>query len=803
MKRQISKTNHGIHLENPNLIETKNSFKTQFIFNFLFLVYGVTAIYGCFYTAFSVPISHKTTIFYAILFCAVFTFVFLMKLRYILILFLSLATIVCVLLLKGSLILENLIHHIIQGFNITYNSVISAYNEKIHYNYIKLPVDSVSINELTSFSTLFAVLVLFIITLLMAWLLIRRKSTIFCIVLTVPFLGVSVVYNIIPHYLAVAALYVFWAFLILNSSFFRNKSKFNKKKESFYCGEKNVSNHQSLIFIPILVASLMLINVMYPMDSFQRSDFVKNLRINILNVPRVPSLIQIPIQSALGYNNRVDLQQVGNITFTGNTVLRVKSSSKEGDYLKGFVGSIYTGQSWDALSENEYEKLDLILNGLKVQNFTSRFNNLLGRSANTYDLTIQNAKRNSLRVYVPYGLVSTPEELPGIDFINDGVLRSGNALTGTWEYSMKATNLQIDAWRMTISMRKAFMTEHTNFINAALDYNDFVYSHYTQLPEELKEKLYEYRLEHNLNIVNYLSHNAFANAIISQVQSENAYTLSPGTTPADRDFVEYFLFENHKGYCVHFATATVALLRSAGVPARYVEGYAVSPSDFKDNNEWANIPDSRSHAWVEIYLSATGWVPLEATPGADRGVIDHVAAEFGTSIEGYPSTEDTTIDEEDMKEPHNTRDLSDLENDEYESDEIQNSTTNPLINAIINISKVFGIFALLSTALYLNRKLQVSARQKQFSQQDTNKAAMAIYDYIVKLHEYANPYETDSFNLPKDLYSLMLKVRFSQHMLTSLELEKLLIYAEKQASITQVTVTLIKRFLGKYIYVLF
>lgn len=802
MKRHISNTNHGIHLENPHIVETKNSFKTQFIFYFLFLVLGVLAIYGCFYTAFSVPLSHKSTIFYVILFCAVFTFVFSMKLRYILMLFLSLAAVIPALLLRSSLILDNLINHIIQGFNITYNSVISAYNEKVHYKYITLPVNPAGINELTSFSTLFAVLVLFIITLMMAWLLIRRKSTISCLLLTVPFFGVSVVYNIIPHYLAVAALYVFWALLILNSSFFRNKSKFNKKKQEFYSGQRNI-NHQSLFFLPILVASLMLISVLFPMDSFQRSDFVKNLRISILNVPRVPSLIQIPIQSALGYNNRVDLQQVGNITFTGNTVLRVKSSNNEGDYLKGFVGSIYTGQSWDALPENEYEKLDLILNGLKVQNFTSRFNNILGRPATTYYLTIQNAKRNSLRVYAPYGLVSTPEELPGIDFINDGVLRSGNALMGTWEYSIKATNLQIDAWRMTISMREAFITEHSNFINAALDYNDFVYSHYTQLPEDLKKKLYEYRLEHNLNIVNYLSHNAFANAIISQVQSENSYTLSPGTTPADRDFVEYFLFENHKGYCVHFASATVALLRSAGVPARYVEGYAVSPSDFKDNNEWANIPDSRSHAWVEIYLSATGWVPIEATPGANRGIIDHVAAEFGTSSPNSSLDKEKMNDDEDIKELPNTRDLPGLEDDEFESDETQNSNTNPLIDAIIKISKVLGIPVLLATALFFNRKLQVSARHRQFSEQDTNKAAMAIYDYMVKLHKYANPYEKDSFSLPKDLYNIMLKVRFSQHMLTKLELEKLLIYAEKQAAITQATVTLFKRFIGKYVYVLF
>ena len=46
------------------------------------------------------------------------------------------------------------------------------------------------------------------------------------------------------------------------------------------------------------------------------------------------------------------------------------------------------------------------------------------------------------------------------------------------------------------------------------------------------------------------------------VRTSGEYTLSPGTTPEGRDFVDYFLFENQKAYRVHFASAAVALLRS-------------------------------------------------------------------------------------------------------------------------------------------------------------------------------------------------------------------------------------------------
>lgn len=802
MKHQIPKSNNGIHFDNPSLIVSKTSFAMQFLFYFLFLLLGVLGVYGCFYTTFPVPLLIQVVIQYAIIFCAIFTILFLIKIKPILLLVLSMATVVFAIFLRRNLI-YNLINQLSQGFFITYNSAITVYAQKMHYNLFTFPIASSAINEMTASSTMFAVITLLFVTFLMAWTLIQRKNTFLCFVLTVPFLGVSLVLGNTPNYAAVAALYVFWAFLILNSSFMRYKSKFNKKKAVFYCGGKTSGNPQLLIFLPILLACLMLVITLFPMHNFQRSDSINNLRISLLNVPKIQSPIQIPIQSVLGYNNRVNLQLVGNITFTGETVLRVQSSSHEADYLKGFVGSIYTGQSWDSLPDNEYQKLDSILNEWKVQNFSSHLNKLLGRPANIYDLTIQHVKRSSLRVYTPYGLISKPEELPEIDFINDGFLRSNNALFGTSEYSMKATSLLIDAWRISDSLMDSFISDHSSFINAAKEYNNFVYSNYTQVPETLKERLDQYRQEHNLFIENYISPNAFANAIIKQIHSENTYTLSPGITPVERDFVEYFLFENHRGYCIHFASATVALLRSAGIPARYVEGYAVSPSDFESNDEWADIPDSRSHAWAEIYLSSVGWVPIEATPGAQRGIIDHEATEMENSSANNPIEEEISDNQGDILEPSLDEDTFDVENSESSSTETHSSTISPIMNTIMRIFSVFTMFGLLAATLISSRKLQISFRNKQFSQQDNSKAAIAVYEYIVKLYTYAKPHGTSECKIPQDLYNLVLKARFSQNMLTEQELERLFVYAENQALEFQKTIPLFKRFIGKFIYVMF
>lgn len=800
MKRKIQKSAHNLQLDNTSMIESKTSSVMQFIYYFLFLILGVSGVYGCFYTAFFLSISLQVFICYAVVFCAVFTIMFLTKLRRIMLLRLLLVAVYVLFIIKGSI--NVIINHFTQGYFLTYNSVVSAYAQKTQYSLFTFPTAVAGTNEITYSITIFAVFTLFFFTLFTAWILIERKNTFLCFLLTCPFLCVPVALGIIPHYAAVGALYIFWSFLILNSSFLRNKNRFNKKKGIFYSGGINAENPQSLIFLPILIACLMLVTVIFPINSYKRSDFVKDIRISLLNVSKIQSPVQIPLQSILGYTGRVNLQLVGNITFTGNTVLRVKSSNNEGDYLKGFVGSIYTGQSWDSLPENEYEKLDSILNEWKVQNFTSLFNKLLGRNVKTYELTVQNMKRNSLRVYAPYGLASKSEELPGIDFINDGFLRSGNGLFGTSEYSMNATTLQIDAWKMSDSMMNAFNKEQRPFIHAAMEYKNFVYSHYTQLPEKLEEKLDQYLYEHNLSMKNYVNPNAFANAIITKVQGENSYTLSPGLTPEGRDFVEYFLFENHKGYCVHFASATAALLRAAGVPARYVEGYAVSPDDFKGYDQWANIPDSRSHAWVEIYLSAVGWVPVESTPGADRGIIDHETAEAYTSSAGN-LLEDEVINDKFYNHEIQTEELYDDENNESSSDIVQSSTTGYLTDIIMKILPILTAFCLFTTVLLSNRILQIALRKKHFTQIDSNKAAIAVYDYIMRLHGYANINGITDCKIPRDLYNLLLKARFSQHMLTEQELGILLTYADNQALEIQKKVSLLRRFIGMYIYVLF
>lgn len=130
------------------------------------------------------------------------------------------------------------------------------------------------------------------------------------------------------------------------------------------------------------------------------------------------------------------------------------------------------------------------------------------------------------------------------------------------------------------------------------------------------------------------------------------YTLMPGTTPKGKDFAEYFLFEQKKGYCVYFATAATLMFRSLGIPSRYVCGYAASGSDMRnsekekisENSALAGmseivLTDNDAHAWTEIYLDGFGWWPVEVTNAEELNEEENDIAGFLAGLFGAETVE--------------------------------------------------------------------------------------------------------------------------------------------------------------------
>ncbi len=86
-----------------------------------------------------------------------------------------------------------------------------------------------------------------------------------------------------------------------------------------------------------------------------------------------------------------------------------------------------------------------------------------------------------------------------------------------------------------------------------------------------------------------------------------------GSAEGMADIAERFLFDTGKGYCVHFTSAMVMMLRLCGIPARAVTGYRYS-FPFEARGEYL-VSSSCAHTWPEAYIPGAGWVPFEPTSG--------------------------------------------------------------------------------------------------------------------------------------------------------------------------------------------
>ena len=87
------------------------------------------------------------------------------------------------------------------------------------------------------------------------------------------------------------------------------------------------------------------------------------------------------------------------------------------------------------------------------------------------------------------------------------------------------------------------------------------------------------------------------------------YTLEP--PPLGINGIDDFLFTTKKGFCEHYASAFVFLMRAAHIPARVVTGY--QGGQYNDLGNYYIVRQSDAHAWAEVWLNGQGWVRVDPT----------------------------------------------------------------------------------------------------------------------------------------------------------------------------------------------
>ncbi|MDR2168502.1 MAG: transglutaminase-like domain-containing protein [Clostridiales bacterium] len=170
---------------------------------------------------------------------------------------------------------------------------------------------------------------------------------------------------------------------------------------------------------------------------------------------------------------------------------------------------------------------------------------------------------------------------------------------------------------------EGFPVEELYFQNAnglRVDFKDLLYDYlipradeifekYTLLPENFPARIGALAARITEDAITDLDRATMINEFL---RTSFGYTLTPGNTPEGRDFVDHFLFDLQEGYCVHFATAFVTMMRSLDIPARYVEGFFVTGN--YDEDGFMHVINRQGHAWGEVYFEGFGWFIFEPTP---------------------------------------------------------------------------------------------------------------------------------------------------------------------------------------------
>lgn len=264
------------------------------------------------------------------------------------------------------------------------------------------------------------------------------------------------------------------------------------------------------------------------------------------------------------------------------------------------------------------------------------------------------------------------------------------------------------------------------------------------------------------------------------LQNNYSYTLSPGKIPDGQDFFQYFLSESKEGYCSYFATAATLMFRAYGIPARYVEGYAVPferviRSTYESNKDRyiVEVKDSDAHAWTQVYLNGIGWINVDATPSG-TGIVP-------VNITNFPNTgqidKDLNLAGDDEEENQDDEFI-----DETDEDEAANPVLNVNVEDITQRNSFVGtiIFTIIIIifVLAVGIAFYILVRKRKINKIFRSYNVITMYNYLEKIMSKAGflrpeYMEYESFgSYMEQMDSFFKRMKFSKmcNMVTNVDL---------------------------------
>ena len=341
----------------------------------------------------------------------------------------------------------------------------------------------------------------------------------------------------------------------------------------------------------VLTVLMFLILAIFPERSYTPISFAERKRM----LGNRMEQIEDAFLSAFGRNNpnEVDLTDLGD-RYESETTAFELSTSRAGTYLlRTHSYGVYQNGRW--LAAKEYDG-------------AFRSMEALGRGRSERTVLSVSGYHADERL-VPYGFIR-PVSIP--DDVRPGESASYTFRNGTEKYVVPDESYVSTRGRTSYlwSVGSLDLQIPRSVTEDERAYIGFIKEQYVMADGPEKDALAGLAYANGID----RSGDAYetAQAVARFVRRSGTYTTTPERAPEGTDFVLYFLTQSHEGYCVHFASATTAILQALDVPARYTVGYSATVTHA---GGWTQIPEKAAHAWAEVYVEGVGWVPIESTAG--------------------------------------------------------------------------------------------------------------------------------------------------------------------------------------------
>lgn len=291
--------------------------------------------------------------------------------------------------------------------------------------------------------------------------------------------------------------------------------------------------------------------------------------------------------------------------------LEVTMAEPQKLYLRGHIYEVYTGAAWESIPNEELAGNGDLFYWLHVSGFYGQSQIASAMALNeeneTQSVTVKNVSACAENAYLPYAFAGAAQ----LDATVIGDTEAGNEITEFEIYPGSLPEWYETQYRLTQTQGNG---ETDAYLALEQSYAAYVKNHDLQLTQDSWNVLYRQLGEASGTHSLYEIQQRIRDYLAEYMHyDEKVYTLS-----GNGDFLHYVLESSDGGgWSVQYATAATLMLRYYGVPARYVEGYYLTPEQAKQAKAGApvTLTEKNAHAWAELYLSGVGFIPFEVTPG--------------------------------------------------------------------------------------------------------------------------------------------------------------------------------------------